>query len=99
MKTSNPLLAIKLRNLLPTSYGTKLSNIVINGDKRGCSGFVNHDGKTVYVNTEACSTLGYMARTASNHKDFRGGRNHFAKTPEALVTLVADLLKQPHVQA
>lgn len=89
------LLSIKLKNLLPASYACKLRNVAINGDKRGCTGFIQHNGATVYVNTEVLGG-GYLARTAASDKDYGGGRNRYAKTPESLVLLVTELLRTPH---
>ena len=91
------LLAIKLKNMLSSTYDVKLKNILINGDKRGCSGFIKSGESIVYVMTEA-SSFGYYARTAAHDKDYTGGRNHFVKTPEALVVLIDSLLKQVHVK-
>lgn len=89
------LLAIKLKNMLPKEYTCKLKNITINGYKRGCSGFIQHGGATVYVNTQGLNGL-YLVRTAEDDKDYRGGRNFFVERDDLLET-VANLLKVPHV--
>lgn len=88
------LLAVKLRNMFPKTYDVKLKNIIINGDKRGCGGFISHNGRTVYVNTEYNPIL---VRTAKSDKDYRGGRNHYA-TPKTLTSVVEGLLKLQHIE-
>lgn len=89
------LLALRLKNMLPKEYTCNLNNITINGYKRGCSGFIQHGGATVYVNTEGHNGL-YLVRTAEDDKDYRGGRNFFVESDDLLET-VASLLKVPHV--
>ena len=64
-----------------------LKNISVNGQKRGCSGFVveNSTGKVVYITTEPFFEGGLygnkkntlMYRTAENLKDYSGGLNHW----------------------
>lgn len=88
-----PILSTKLKNALPSTYTVALRNIIINGDKRGCSGFVSYGDKTVYINTEPCGSLGLMYRTAKNGKDYTGGVNQWAKNIDALVSGVVSLLK------
>lgn len=85
------LLATKLKNQFTTSHGVSLKNILINGDKRGCSGFITKGDRVVYVNTEAVC-MGYLYRTAKHTKDYTGGRNNFARDMEALVAGVNQLL-------
>lgn len=89
------LLAIKLKNMLPKEYTCKLMNIKINGQKRGCSGFIQHGGATVYVNTELPG-VGYLVRTAKDDKDYTGGRNFLANSSTIIETVEA-LLRVPHV--
>ncbi len=86
------LLAVKLKNALPQHYTFKLKNVSVNGDKRGCTGFIQYGDKTVYVDTERSCGLAYMARAAANDRDFLGGRNHWADDLESLVGLVNQLL-------
>ena len=95
---SKLLLSTKLKNMLSSTYDVKLKNILINSDKRGCCGFVKSGGSVVYINTEDTFSTGYLARTALNDKDYTGGRNNYAKTPEALVILIDSLLNQFHVR-
>jgi hypothetical protein len=89
-----PLLARKLKNMLPKEYTYNLGNININGDKRGCSGFIQYRGATVYVNTEGLNGL-YLVRTAADDKDYRGGRNFYPDS-KTIAQMVANLLKVPH---
>jgi X-X-X-Leu-X-X-Gly heptad repeat protein len=86
------ILATKLKNQFSSAHSVALKNISVNGDKRGCSGFVSLNGAIVYINTEQCGTLGYLYRTAENLKDYTGGANKFAKSVESLVSGVNQLL-------
>lgn len=71
----------------------QLRNININGDKRGCSGFiVNTDTKTtVYINTEPCMG-NYMYRYADDVKDFTGYHNRWAHTFSGFIDAIDELL-------
>lgn len=73
-----------------------LKDISINGEKRGCSGFVTNpaNGTCVYVITEkpCVGNLGYMYRYADGTADFRGYLNHWAGTPEELADGIAGML-------
>lgn len=82
------ILATKLRNAFKKAnkkYNYDLQfdikNIVINGEKRGCSGFVTNEenGSCVYIDTEkpCCLNLGVMYRYADNNKDFMGYSNRW----------------------
>lgn len=84
------LLAIKLKNMFPRDYICKLENISINGDKRGCDGFIQYNGRTVYVNTEGLWGQ-YLVRTAKDDKDYRGGCNQWVN-PDRLVAAVKEML-------
>ena len=87
------ILSTKLKNQFPDTYSVKLRTISINGDKRGCSGFITAPtGAIVYVNTERFGSLGYMYRSASSTKDYTGGPNRFAKDLESLVSGIKQLL-------
>ena len=86
------LLATKLKNQFSPAHSVALKNISINGNKRGCSGFISLRGAIVYVNTEKCGSLGYLYRTASSLKDYTGGANKFATSVESLVSGVNQLL-------
>ena len=82
------MLALKLKNAVlkvkPNGLEFNLKNISINGDKRGCSGFITDtaSGKSVYVNTEGVQWYGKphenLFRTAKNLKDYKGGYNQWA---------------------
>lgn len=94
----NIILMTKLKNaMLKTGMDLsfELRNININGDKRGCSGFIvnNDNGTIVYVNTESCLDR-YMYRYADSVKDFRGYSNRWANGLDELVEGVAGLLKK-----
>lgn len=103
MKTYKmPILSSRLRNAInKRANGMDLTftfkNININGDKRGCSGFVrnNANGTVVYVNTEATprANLHYMYRYADSEKDYTGYNNRWAYTLEELATEICHLLK------
>lgn len=76
-----------------------LSNISINGDKRGCSGHIRLGNRCVYVDTER-SCFGplsdkFMYRVAIDEKDYsgKGGYNQWCgDTVEELVDAVMVLL-------
>ena len=86
------ILSVKLKNRFSPAYVTALKNVVVNGDKRGCTGFISLNGAIVYVNTEPCGSLGYMYRTAEHMKDYTGGVNRWAKDIDALVRGVDELM-------
>lgn len=95
------ILTTKLKNALNKQGGEMplqftLKNITINGEKRGCSGFVrNLDNNTVvYINTEMpCTHLNYMYRYADHEKDFTGYHNRWANSLEELAKATINLLK------
>jgi hypothetical protein len=87
------ILSTKLKNRFSSAHNVALKNIAVNGDKRGCSGFIERGGAIVYVNTEPCGSLGYMYRTAEHMKDYTGGVNRWAKDLDSLVAGVNQLLK------
>jgi len=90
----NMILATKLKNRFLSTNNVTLKNISVNGDKRGCSGFIERNGAIVYVNTERCGSLGYMYRTAKHLKDYTGGANQWAKDIDSLVDGINSLLRQ-----
>jgi predicted transcriptional regulator len=89
------MLANKLKNeilkLCPQGIEFHLKNIVINGRKVGCSGFIAAaNGKVVYINTEGKLNL---YREAKNIKDYVGGYNYFTddkQLPIAVVEMLMD---------
>lgn len=93
------ILATKLKNRFTPAHAVALKNIAVNGDKRGCSGFVSLHGVHVYVNTEPCGSLGYMYRTAAHTKDYTGGVNRWAKDIDALARGVNELLQAQAIAA
>lgn len=100
------ILAVRLKNAIRAAFGNvedlefQLRNIVVNGQKRGCSGFVRNksNNAVVYINTEP-TTYGalppYMYRYADDMSDFRGYRNRFAETLNELAAEVAKMLLTP----
>lgn len=81
---NNYIGSIKVRNLFKgLPFEVKLKNIVINGQKRGCSGHIvnTETGKVCYITTEMFFGLwndrnrAIMMRTAKDTKDYTGGTN------------------------
>ena len=92
----SPILMTKVKNALAKTgkdLEFVLQNININGEKRGCSGFiVNKANNTVvYINTERVQNR-LMYRYADNTKDFRGYHNRWANDFEELISSVDELL-------
>ena len=75
-----------------------LKAIRVNGDVRGCNGFVKNpnNGLIVYVSTEMSTPLGkeygVLYRSAQSLKDYVGGKNWFA-TPSCVADSIVDLLE------
>lgn len=86
------ILSAKLKNQFTGATVCALKNIAVNGDKRGCSGFISRDGAVVYVNTEVLGG-GYLYRTAQHMKDYTGGVNRYARDLASLVAGVNSLLR------
>jgi hypothetical protein len=86
------LLATKLKNQFSSVHLVHLKNISVNGDKRGCSGFIQRGDAIVYVNTEVLGG-GYLYRTAAHLKDYTGGVNRYARDLAGLVAGINSLLK------
>lgn len=96
------ILMTKLKNAINKQGGEMplqftLKNITINGEKRGCSGFVRNlaNNTVVYINTEELhySNLKYMYRYADHEKDFTGYHNRWANSLEELAKATINLLK------
>lgn len=95
-------LSLKLKNDInkerpENSFEFYLKNIAVNGQKRGCSGFIrnNKNGKILYINTEK-SCYGPLSdqnlfRTAKNLKDYTGGYNCFECDNFLAETIVRNL--------
>ena len=96
---NKPLLKTKMENELNKRIKHllfDLRNININGNKRGCSGFIlNLDtSAVVYINTEPVSGK-YLYRYANNNKDYTGYQNHYATNITSLINSVVEFLKIP----
>ena len=75
----------------------KIENIRVNGQLRGCSGFISDPvaNRVVYINTEASDQTHTMAlyRTARNERDYKGGRNRRCPLRASdIVTAVIELI-------
>lgn len=90
------ILATKLKNRFPHADFVQLKNVSVNGDKRGCTGFIQANGKIVYVNTEVLGG-GYLYRTAKHLKDYIGGQNCYARDLDGLVQGINSLLKPEQI--
>lgn len=105
------ILAVKMKNALKKAnekYGYDLrfdiKNIIINGAKRGCSGFVTNkaNGSCVYLNTErtGLTGMGLMYRYADNDKDYHGYHNRWTekydldKYVESIIGLLKETPKE-----
>ena len=86
------ILSTKLKNQFTGATTCALKNISVNGDKRGCSGFIARGDAIVYVNTEVLGG-GYLYRTAAHMKDYSGGVNRYARDLAGLVSGVNQLLR------
>lgn len=105
---SKPILQIKLRNAINrlTDEQTKdleyqLHGIIINGIKRGCSGFIrnNANGSVIYVNTEPTIWGEVMYRYAKNMHDYHSYTNHFTKTLDELAAAIIKALHKTPAEA
>jgi hypothetical protein len=86
------IFSTKLKNRFTSVHTVALKNISVNGNKRGCSGFIQRGDAIVYVNTEVLGG-GYLYRTAAHMKDYVGGVNRYAKDLDSLVVGINSLLK------
>ena len=92
LRCDNYVGAVKVRNLFKgLPFQCELKNISINGQKRGCSGFITstETGKICYITTEPFfdwksgsglwgdEKMAVMMRTAASLKDYTGGRNNW----------------------
>lgn len=91
------ILAVRLKNAIKAVYPNaefKISNININGTKRGCSGFVKNGDVIVYVCTErAAPYMGLLYRYARSMSDYKGMRNQFNQPNKDERTFESDYLK------
>lgn len=106
LKYNNYIGSRKIRSLLKgRNYEFKIKNIDINGQKRGCSGFIKsiRTGKMCYISTEmffdrnSGSGLflnpqkAILIREAAGFKDYQGGYNHFVSADD-FVQMVENLI-------
>lgn len=106
---ATPILQRKLKNAiarvntenLPIEF--RLKEIDVNGDKRGCSGFVYNtaNGSILYVDTEGSvlSGLNYMYRYADSLMDYAGYHNRWANSLDELAANMVACLKQTPAEA
>ncbi len=93
------ILVTKLKNEIKKELPNAefdLRNISVNGEKRGCSGFIINDGVIVYVNTEkpVLGGLGLMFQYARYEKDYKGLQNKWVTTGEKdYITAIIGALK------
>ena len=104
MMNNNYLSALKVKNMFKgLAYEFKLRNIDVNGQKRGCSGFIVNTvtNKIVYIDTEPCFNAAglygnknnaVMLRSAESLKDYHGGMNQWSSI-EGIVAL-AEVITQ-----
>lgn len=104
MYVEKPILSIKTKNLIMKKAEAHcievsfsgVKNIIINGIKRGCSGFVKREdtGTWVYFTTEpSCSkSCNFMHRLAESDRDYHGGHNHFAQSVDEMAEHIVKLL-------
>ena len=94
------LLSQKFKNAIVKKTGLtnlefRLNNTLVNGQKRGCSGFIyNPDTDVyVYVNTEpSCYKDMTFCRYAKDFKDYTGGFNNNCYSEEELIKKTAVLV-------
>lgn len=101
LKYNNYIGSRKIRSLFKgMPYELKVKDIDVNGQKRGCSGFIQNTqtGKVCYITTETffdrrCGSGLYgsnnkavMMRTAASTKDFTGGANQWLPISEIVTT-------------
>lgn len=100
------ILSTKLRNAINKKNNNNLQlefhlkNISVNGEKRGCSGFIRNtdNNSIVYVNTEGIKWAGksrdYLYRYADDLKDYTGYRNRWADSLDNLTENILMLLEK-----
>lgn len=104
------ILSTKLKNAIVKKAGSRaknltfsLKNISINGNKRGCYGFIKNEknGSIIYVDTEgSClANLNYLFRYAYSFHDYRGYRNHWANILDELTTEILNMLEKTPAEA
>lgn len=101
LKYNNYIGSRKIRSLFKgMPYELKVKDIDVNGQKRGCSGFIRNTetGKICYITTETFFDRGsgsglygnknnaIMMRTAASMKDYTGGTNQWLSISEIVTT-------------
>lgn len=88
-KLSGVISMTKVKNQLKAHHPEivpKLSNVRINGQLQGCSGFLTDPatGRVVYISTDVNhgTSTEALYRSAAHDRDFTGGRNHFCEPGE-----------------
>ena len=100
MANKNIILSVKLKNALSKlnrDLTVDLHNIIINGDRRGCSGFIQNkdNGTNLYLNTElSCGSTKYLYRYAEHRKDYRGLSNRYAGSFDELFSAIDSSLNK-----
>ncbi|MBT1164603.1 hypothetical protein [Bifidobacterium felsineum] len=101
------MLAVRFRNHVrkidPTIEFINLRNVLVNGAKRGCSGFLRNpaNGRMVYVNTDVLLIeRGHeaYARTVKDEHDTSGGQNRWSTCddlPQLAVNMLHDQSTTP----
>lgn len=97
------ILSTKLKNAFKKledsdKYSMSFKNISINGDKRGCSGFITNleNDVCVYIDTEqSVMNLGMLYRYCEQEGEYTGGNNHFAHSLEEMVKNTKEMLEKP----
>ena len=83
-------------NIVKAIYDKPIENIIVNGEKRGCSGFVTNtqNGSCVYVNTERTCfpDSGVMYRYANDNKDFHGYHNRWTSADYDVNSLAKNII-------
>lgn len=97
------ILATKLKNAFnkyedKDKYSMSFKNVSVNGDKRGCYGFITNleNDVCVCINTEQTSmNLGMFYRYCEQQGEHTGGINHFAHSLEEIVENTRKMLENP----
>lgn len=97
----------KIKNEIARSAPTltpKISNIRVNGQLQGCSGFITDPatGRVVYISTDVNHQTVRQAlfRTARNDRDFTGGTNRWCALDAAeIIESVVELFAQDRAWA
>ena len=93
-----PLSSTKVKNYINgvfPSFQCDLHNIYVNGEFRGCSGFITNpiNEVVVYLNTEpSVYRNAIYCRFADDTKDYTGARNHTVDTQMDLLNELGTML-------